>query len=329
MLEISEELVKKMTKLGKEIQDKYGFLDILGKNTLGILKESDSLIIRHMSKKKEIEISDISRNMGMIGVDGSINTIGSSYPHYISVMQALAKNTDRNYKDIFLADVHTPMLIQEEMLFIDERLSPQDRDEKIKAAKMAQLELKVADKALDEMSASIIMMDGSLIRYKINCGNLWDEFVSKAIQKNVYVIGVIEEIKTRDLCEILKDSLPKDSQNIYDREILFGTLEPGDMIEIKEVKGDRGLRKCFMRTSNDPHVIGMDILEEQSDMLNDLADLVYTLTPENGRGIPFWLDIVDSEVKITNKLVDSIVDTYIDPANKRRFFTAKRDNRSL
>lgn len=328
MLEINKELKRKIIEINNEINKKYGFLDNKGKDVLENLQLSTGLIIRHMRKMMEHEIEDISKNKGTIGVDGSINTIGSSYPHYISIMQALAKCTDRKYQDIVLADIHTPILTDKQFLFVDEKLSEQDRDEKEKAAKMAILELEAAVKALDQMDASIIMMDGSLIRYKIYCGTLWDEFVEKALKKEIYVIGVIEEIKTKDLSQYLGDILPEGAV-IRDRELLFGVLEEGQMIIMKNIKTDRGLKKCFMRTSRDPHVIGMDILEEQQDMLEPLADLVYTLTPEGGRGIPLWLDIVDSEVKISNKLVDSLVNTYIDEANRRRFFVAKRDNRTL
>lgn len=328
MLDINEELKRKIIEINSELNKKYRFLDNKGKNVLEKLKCSTGLIIRHMRKIMEHEVGELSKNKGIIGVDGSINTIGSSFPHYISIMQALAKCTDRKYQDIVLADIHTPMLNDKQFLFVDERLSEQDRDEKEKAAKMAILELEAAVKALDEMDASIIMMDGSLIRYKIYCGALWDEFVEKALKKGIYVIGVIEEIKTKDLSQYLGDLLPE-GVILHDRELLFGILEEGQMIIMKDIKTDRGLKKCFMRTSRDPHVIGMDVLEEQQDMIEPLADLVYTLTQEGSRGIPLWLDIVDSEVKITNKLVDSLVNTYIDEANRRRFFVAKRDNRTL
>ena len=317
-----------MIEVNSQIYKKYEFLDNEGKNVLEKLRLSGELIIRHMRKLMEHEVEGVARNKGIIGVDGSINTIGSSFPHYIAIMQALAKCTDRRYQDIFLADMHTPILIDNQSLFLDEKLSEQDRDEKEKAAKMARLELEAAVTALDQMDASIIMMDGSLIRYKIYCGTLWDEFVEKALEKGIYVIGVIEEIKTKDLAQYLGELLPN-GVILHDREILFGVLEEGQMIIMKNIKSDRGLKKCFMRASRDPHVIGMDILEGQQDMLEPLADLVYTLTSGGGRGIPLWLDIVDSEVKISNKLVDSLVNTYIDEGNRRRFLVAKRDKRTL
>jgi hypothetical protein len=248
VLEINEKLKRKIIEINGELNKKYVFLDNKGKNVLEKLENSENLIIRHMRKIVEGEVGNISGNKGIIGVDGSINTIGSSYPHYISIMQALAKCTDRKYQDIFLADIHTPMLTDQQALFVDERLSELDRDEKEKTAKMARLELEVAVKALDQMDASIIMMDGSLIRYKIYCGTLWDEFVEKALKKGIYVVGVIEEIKTKDLSQYLGDIIPE-GVILHDRELLFGALEIGQMIIMKDIKTDRGLKKCFMRTS--------------------------------------------------------------------------------
>lgn len=326
MQNASEETIRKIMELNTTLGNKCDFLVKTKKNVLEKMRASNSLKIRQMSKLVEQDLDKITRNEGIIGVDGSINTYGSTYPNYISVMQALAKSTNSKEK-VFLADIHTPLL-EDNKIFSIEKASLQDIDEKQKAAKLAMLELKAAFMSMKNIDTSLIMMDGSLIRYKIYCGGFWDEFVEEALRKNIYVIGVIEEIKTKDLAGILGINAP-DGSDIYDREILFGVLDKGQMIKLNESKENRGLRKCFLRTSNDPHVIGMDALDQQADIIDELADLVYTLTPENSRGIPLWLDIVDSEVKISNKLMDSLVDSYIDKDKVRMLFDAKRDNRTL
>lgn len=323
-----EKLIIKIMDVNELFSQNYEFLDKLEYDVYKCIKGSNDIIFRHMRKTMDREVSNITNGKGIVGVDGSINTVGSSFPHYISVMKGLAKCTNTIFEDVVLVDIHTPLLSDEKETFIDENVSPLERDEKIKAAKMARLELECAYMALQKMDISLIMMDGSLIRYKINCEQLWDDFVALALQKGVYVIGVIEEIKTKDLYELI-DKIPGEVQNIYDREILFGKLEVGQMITIRKVKNGRGLKKCFMRTSIDPHVIGMDVLEEQQDKINELADLVYTLTSETGRGIPLWLDIVDSEVKISNSYVKALIESHIDEGIRRRFFSAKRDFRVL
>ncbi len=66
-------------------------------------------------------------------------------------------------------------------------------------------------------------------------------------------------------------------------------LEYGEMISIHgEVtkKAKEGFSSLFMRSSKAPTVIGMDILDSQKKYLEEMARLVLTLTPEDGRGVP-------------------------------------------
>lgn len=320
-----EDAISKILEINTKIGSKYDFLENLRKNVLEIIQRSNGLEFRQMSKLMENDILRISKNKGIVGVDGSINSIGSSYPNYICIMQSLAKLTNSSEK-VFLSEVYTPLLGEDSESWDDKKT--QEADNLYKASRMAQLELQAASMAVEKFDTSIIMLDGSLIRYKIYCGEEWNEFVKTAISKKVLVVGVIEEIKTKDLSGLIED-FPQDKGIIYDREILFGVLDVGQMIKIKDAKENRGLRKCFLRTSSDPHVIGMDILDEQSEYIDQMADLVYTLTPEDGRGIPLWLDIVDSEVKVSNKHIEALIDSYIDPKFKKMLFSAKRDNRTL
>jgi hypothetical protein len=57
--------------------------------------------------------------------------------------------------------------------------------------------------------------------------------------------------------------------------------------------------------------------------------LVYSLTPEQGRGIPFWLDIVDNQVRVTNPLVETMVEQYIDADLRHRLLAVKRSDRMI
>jgi hypothetical protein len=61
----------------------------------------------------------------------------------------------------------------------------------------------------------------------------------------------------------------------------------------------------------------------------DLIRLVYTLTPRQGRGIPYWLDIVDNQVRVTNALMQTMVEEYIDEDLRRRLLVTKRDERII
>ncbi len=59
-----------------------------------------------------------------------------------------------------------------------------------------------------------------------------------------------------------------------------------------------------------------------------MARLVFTLTPENSRGVPpLWLDIVDKEVKISDEIMRGLMERYMDRGIYERFFVSERDKR--
>jgi hypothetical protein len=78
-----------------------------------------------------------------------------------------------------------------------------------------------------------------------------------------------------------------------------------------------------------PDPIGVDGLMEQKEHKYELLKLIYSLTPEQGRGIPFWLDIVDNQVRVTDALVQTMIEQYIDPDLRHRLFDAKRKQRII
>ena len=113
--------------------------------------------------------------------------------------------------------------------------------------------------------------------------------------------------------------------------MLYGVLEHGEMILIRHSankKEPEGYASVFMRTSLQPTVVGMDIIESQREYIEDMARLVYTLTPENSRGVPLWLDIVDKEVKISDDIMRGLMERYMDRGLYERFFVSERDKRT-
>lgn len=72
----------------------------------------------------------------------------------------------------------------------------------------------------------------------------------------------------------------------------------------------------------------MDILDTQREYLEEMARLVFTLTPENSRGVPLWLDIVDKEVKISDDILRALMELYMDRGIYERFFISERDKRN-
>jgi hypothetical protein len=75
-------------------------------------------------------------------------------------------------------------------------------------------------------------------------------------------------------------------------------------------------------------VIGLDIIESQRDRLTEMARLVLTLTPQNSRGVPLWIDIVDREVKISDQMMKGMLERYLDRGVYERFFVSERDKRN-
>lgn len=332
MLEINSELKYKLFDLNTRISSRYKELKGYIPNKLLVkFIESHFTEIRQVNRYTDIEVNNCIVKKGLVGVDGSINTIGSTYPHYMSIMQAVAKNTIKDLSEIVKCDVHSPLLRDDDS-DVDEdmhRLPEKDRDERLRSAKLATLELEAALDSMRAQKPSVVFMDGSLMRYKIQCGPLWNEFKQEALKNSIYVAGIIEEIKTSIISKALKGYIPQSMEDLFDREMLFGVLEYGQVLMMGNFRDEDDISKCFMRSSRDPHVIGIDMLEEQSDKMMEIARLVLSLTPQNSRGIPVWLDIVDSEVRISDKMMRALVETYIDSTTRSMLFTAKRDNRII
>lgn len=276
-----------------------------------------------LKRLSDRELDEKTGGRGVIGVDGSINNYGGIYPHYIALVQALAKSTLREDEDIRIQDVYVPKFEEED---------GQAEDEQKRRAKMSSLELLAASRAMDSMSSYIILMDGSLIHYRIDCPDEWKKFKDKAIEKNKIIIGVTEEVKTKDIGKMLKTNLNQEEEVLYDRELLFGILKEGEFIEFndegkKTKKAESGIKSCLARFSEDPQIVGLDFLEEQYDTAVDFCHLIYTLTPKKGRGIPLWLDIVDKEVKITDDMVKGLIESTISKDMREIFLNPKRNKR--
>ncbi|MBM7623934.1 DNA double-strand break repair nuclease NurA [Sporohalobacter salinus] len=328
MLEISTKLKENLIKANQELKQKYSAKSNLDKQSLRVKIKTELGGIIKLDQMSEDKLESWTDNRAIVGVDGSINKLGSNYPHYLYLLQALAKSTAK--EDITATELFCPLVSnskEEINNFIFEQyqqgnnsISKQHAANKIKISKLAELELEVAIQAVKEWQPKLIMLDGSLIRYRIEAEEKWKELREVAISQEVLLVGVIEEIGTQEVGERIDEELA----GFYDRELLFGVLDLGEMLTL-EFK--RGLKTAFLRPSRDPQVIGLDILEEQHSEFQNMAKLVYTLTPEDSRGIPIWLDVVDNEVRISDQMMKSLIDTYLDSDLKKRLFASKRDER--
>lgn len=310
------------------MQEKYGEIFSKDREFLRGFIEEYIGEIKTLEKFEKEDLKSYEKLGGIVGVDGSTNSMGGAYPHFVQAFQGLAKSTIIKEKPIFLSDIYSP-------LFSDNEKNILEEDEKIqretKNRLLSDIEVKVALESVKKHNPHSIFMDGSLIRYFIYSYDLWMELREECEKRGIILIGVIKDIKTSIVGEILGKKYPKLELNAYDRELLFGILNYGEVIFIKDEinkKSENGYSSVFIRSSLAPTVIGMDILDSQKHKIEEMARLVYTLTPENSRGVPLWLDLVDKEVQISDNIMRGLMEKYMDREIYERFFISERAKRN-
>ncbi|MCK9444047.1 MAG: DNA double-strand break repair nuclease NurA [Tissierellaceae bacterium] len=325
---IHSDLKEKIKDLNQMLQDKYRgifskdreFLRDFIRQYIGQIETMKRLDNRHLALYEA--------KGGIVGVDGSTNTKGGAFPHFVQVFQGLAKSTLKDQEPVFMADIYSP-------LFSDSLKNPLEKDEKVQTEKknrlLSDIEVKVALESIKRHKPYGILMDGSLIRYNIYSGDLWAELRQVCEEEGIILVGVIKDIKTSTIGDMLEEVYPDLSINAYDRELLFGILDYGEIIYIKDEvskKYEYEYSSVFMRSSIAPTVIGMDIIDSQKGHIEEMSRLVYTLTPENSRGVPLWLDLVDKEVKISDTIMEGLMEKYMDRDIYERFFIPERARRN-
>ncbi|MFD1427978.1 hypothetical protein JOD24_002196 [Kroppenstedtia sanguinis] len=319
LLLLSEVLKQKLEETNRDLRRVYP-PDVFNRDQIRERLQS----IGHMDLAGRWDGEQLKKWLGqetLVGVDGSVNTTPGTHPHTLSVFQALAKGTRGEEK--WSADLYTPLLEKEEEEGEEGQLA---REAKHRGRLLAGLEIQVALYAIRNWTPRVVMMDGSLLHFLIDHAEGWDELVEVAEQAGVLLVGVTEEIGTKSLARAL---FPEQG-NYSDREILFGVMKPGEAYISPEMDpAGTGLWKTVLSPAKHPQPVGVDGLLSQSDAREDLVRLVHTLTPAQGRGIPLWLDIVDQEVRVTDALVQAMVEQYIDPDLRHRLLVPKRSDRIL
>ena len=310
-----QDLEGQLKEVNTNLKNKYDFIFNLDKDAFR--KELTNNVGR-LIKMEKFPKEKLSKYKRTVGVDGSNNRSGGAFPHFIEIFQGLAKSTDGN--EIYKTKVYTPTLND---IYDDKNLSQKY---------LATIEIETALEYIDEYDFDYLMMDGGFIRYKINCLDLFTELREKCEAKNIILFGVIKDLKTN----VIARSLEID-ESIYDREILFNRLITGEALLIRNEINKKfikdglgeGFSSAFMRTAKFPGAVGLDILDTQEKYLEEIASLVYTLTPMSSRGVPLWLDIVDKDVKITDEILTTLLEEYLDRDVYERFFISERDKRTL
>lgn len=326
MKDINKDMENKLRDFNYKVRTRYDqVLNINGGNLRSFLEENIGRIYR-ASKPSYEELLVYEKKGGIVGVDGSVNRKGGASPHYVELFRALAKSTIEKLEAEVITEIYSPILEEDEDLIDGQEEISSRRDEIL-----AKIEVEVAIRAAKELKPYLIMMDGSFIRYLINCKKDWEELRYICEKEKIILIGVIEDIKTKIIGDRLVE-LGYTKTTSYDRELLFGKLDMGEFILIDEKISEKAssgqLSSLFMRSALSPNIIGIDIIDTQRKDLREIANLVYGLTPENSRGIPIWLDIVDREVKISTRMMESYLETYLDRDIYERFFVETRSKRS-
>lgn len=332
MYSLNHSLKEKVTNLNDLIKEKYR--GILGMNTREFREFIQEHIgeIRAMDKLEKRHLALYEAKGGIVGVDGSTNRKGGSYPHYVEAYQALAKSTIYADDPLMLADIHSPLYPEKEENPLEQEEKNSERNtEDTKNIKLATIEVEAALESIDKFKPYAILMDGGLIRYNIYAYDSWIKLREKCEKQGIILIGVIKDIKTSIIGDVMRKLDSSIEDTFYDREILFGKLNYGEIIIIRDEvnkKDPEGYSSAFLRSSLAPSVIGMDIIDSQKGHIEEMARLVFTLTPENSRGVPLWLDIVDKEVKISDDIMEALMERYMDRDIYERFFVSERDKRN-
>ncbi|MDI3480981.1 MAG: hypothetical protein PWQ97_636 [Tepidanaerobacteraceae bacterium] len=264
-------------------------------------------------------LASIVEKGGVAGVDGSTNSKGGIFPYVVTLQQALARHCNRE-EEILLSDAFSPLLFEKD-------LSEDDYRQYIKK-NLSALEANAAILAVEEFKPRVLLIDGSLVRFKIEASQQWERLKQKALEHETLLVGVVEGISTGIISSTLEDAMPHFSYRAMDWEMLFGLLEMGEVLEMAPGLFKEGLRTCFARFSYDPKPIGIDMPEEQYAFLNQVKDLLFTLTPKNGRGIPLWLDIIDNKVRITDAMMEGLLNACLGE-DYAEYIMAKRSKRAI
>lgn len=328
MYNINDGLKDKVQNLNIVLTEKYKDVLSLKRTDLRSFISENVGQIKYMQKLDKELLLNYEKAGGIVGVDGSNNKIGGAYPHFVEVYQALAKSTLIKEDPIFLTDLYSPLYTEE----IENPLENSERIIEVKRnIKLSTLEVEAAIESVKKYKPYAILMDGGLIRYNIYAYDKWLELRSLCEDEGIILVGVIKDIKTCIIGDTMRERDENFKQVFYDRELLFGQLDYGEMITIYDEvnkKGNQGYSSVFLRSSLQPSVVGMDIIDSQRIHLEEMANLVFTLTPENSRGVPLWLDIVDKEVKISDDIMRALMERYLDRDVYERFFVSERDKRS-
>lgn len=237
-------------------------------------------------------------------VDGSINSFGGAEPNVLNLISAC-----------YLPDLNRDRINNERII------SPLIGDEDSPSTELARLEVRTAIEGIKKYNSHACFMDGGFIRYITNAESDFKELVKTAEVHDTILIGVIEDMKSKVIAESL-------GMACYDREIVFGVLDYGEALILgKDYRKNVEVGTVYFRSAMSPQAIAIDYPISMEDKIYEAIDLVLTLTPQSGRGIPMIIDMVDKYTRITDREIEAYIKTYIDEDLRRVYLDEARKKR--
>ncbi len=276
----------------------------------------------------------------LIGVDGSVHSYGTVFPHIIYCFRALASASTLSVeKGISRVDLFYPEMADhrreiEEIISQaaagGEELALETAAARAVRQRLAVLEVQVAMEAVNKYQPFAVLFDGGFLRYGGLAPAQWQEYRELSLAKDVVSIGIIEEIGTFDLARKVSAGFPEASPFSCDRELLFGILKKGEWLAVKEdLEFKKTYYTCFARPGYYPGAVAYDFFQEQTRRAAEFVPLLFGLTPQGGRGIPQWLDQVDAAVRITRGEMELLLASGLDRELRERLFVSQRERRTL
>lgn len=214
-MDIEHDLVEKLKSVGEKLRASYEKTNTSNDNIRQMLTDSLT-VFRQMQTLSTENLAELLKNKEIAGVDGSVNQTKGEPPHVIYLFQSLAKTTTGF--EVRKSDVYVPLLDETDG---EEVIQPQ----KWRSHLLAKLELEAPMQLIEERELAFLLMDGALYHYRIDAEQEWEKLRQMAIEKNVLLVGVSEEITTENLVRLESFSSVANRPYCYDRDLLFGALK--------------------------------------------------------------------------------------------------------
>lgn len=294
-----EDRIREFEKFNETLREKYKKID-----KSHIKADLSTVGELYQAKKLTVEELAVYKTNSIAAVDGSVNSFGGDEPNVISLLSAC-----------YLPD------LKRERLEINKIISPLAGSYENPKDELARLEVLVAIQGLEKFKSHALFMDGGFIRFLTNAEDDFHDLVQVANKNKCLVVGIIEDMKSK----VVAESLGIDA---YDREIVFGALDYGQALILNSKhRKNTEVGTAYIRSAMSPQPVAIDYNISDEKRIREALDLIFTMTPESGRGIPYIIDMVDKYARITDRELEAFIKTYIDEDLRRIYLDQARKKR--